>query len=382
MADSSRKVLLLAGRLDALGEPGALTALLDRLWRHGIAAQVVCSPREESDCRDERVIECPGIGHRWQHMLAVRRLRPDGVVLRPELIHVVQSAIAPAGLALAERWGVPYIQAVDEFLGPRDRLRVSKRWCRVVAAASEELADDLAGHYGVPAELLTVVAPGVPLPEAGAEIAPERANRVAVIGTAGPLVPASGFAVFLSAARRVLDEGVDAEFVIAGQGEDEVDLRRRADRLRIADRVTFAGHSVVGLRYWHVLDVFCQTSLVPTVGRHLAMAMVSAVPSIASDMDGLRSLVEHGVTGLRVPADDSAALARTILTLLGDPEQARRLGRQGRERILRRFHPDENARALADLYHALLEREPHESAPPRPLGQPFSSSSLAATRRS
>ena len=36
---------------------------------------------------------------------------------------------------------------------------------------------------------------------------------------------------FLAAARRVLDSGVDAEFVIAGQGEDEVDLRRRADRL-------------------------------------------------------------------------------------------------------------------------------------------------------
>jgi glycosyltransferase involved in cell wall biosynthesis len=374
--------LLLAGRLDALGEPGAMTALLDRLGRHDITAQVVCAAREETDGHDERVIECPAIGHRWQHVLAVRKLRPDDVVRRPELIHVLHTAIAPAGLALAERWGVPYIQGVDEFLGPRDRLRISKRWCRVVAAASEELAGDLVSHYGVPAAFVDVVAPGVPLPEAGADFAPARANRVAVIGTAGPLVPASGFAVFLSAARRVLDEGVDAEFVIAGQGEDEVDLRRRADRLRIADRVTFAGQSVVGLRFWHVLDVFCQTSLVPTVGRHLALAMVSGVPSIASDLVGLHSLVEHGVTGLRVPADDSAALARTIVSLLGDPEQARALGRQARERILRRFHPDERARDLAELYHALLEREPHESSPPRPIGQPFSSASLAATRRS
>ena len=50
---------------------------------------------------------------------------------------------------------------------------------------------------------------------------------------------------------------VDAEFVIAGQGEAEVDLRRRAARLRIADRLTFAARCFVGPRFWTVLDIFC-----------------------------------------------------------------------------------------------------------------------------
>jgi hypothetical protein len=44
----------------------------------------------------------------------------------------------------------------------------------------------------------------------------------------------------------VLDAGIDAEFVIAGQGESEFNLRRRAERLRIADRTTFAGRNVIG----------------------------------------------------------------------------------------------------------------------------------------
>jgi glycosyltransferase involved in cell wall biosynthesis len=262
--------------------------------------------------------------------------------------------MGPVGLALAEHWRLPYIQTVDEFLGPGERLRVSRAWCRRLVAVSPDLADDLARGFGVPPAFLSVVCRGISFPETAAGPAPARTTRVPVIGTAGPLVATSGFATFLNAARRVLDAGIDAEFVIAGQGEDEVDLRRRADRLRIADRVTFASHSLEGLRFWDVLDVFCHTSLIPTVGRALAMAMAAGVPSIASDVRGLRALVEHEVTGVRVPPNNSTALAATILSLLGDREGAGRLGRLGREVVLRDFQPDDEARGLEAVYRSVV----------------------------
>jgi glycosyltransferase involved in cell wall biosynthesis len=176
-----------------------------------------------------------------------------------------------------------------------------------------------------------------------------------VIGAAGPLVAASGFATFLNAAKHVIEAGVDAEFVIAGQGEDEVDLRRRADRLKITERVTFAGIPLVGLRFWDVLDLYCQPSLVPSVGRTLATALSFGVPSIASDIEGLRALVTHEHNGLRVAPGDSGSLARTILRLLDDPELAGALGLQGQADILRECHPDVEARGLVDVYQAALD---------------------------
>jgi glycosyltransferase involved in cell wall biosynthesis len=211
----------------------------------------------------------------------------------------------------------------------------------------------LKSSFGILSPFVSVVYPGISTPGDETDI-PVQTGRVPVIGTAGPLVASSGFATFLSAARRVLDAGVDAEFVIAGQGEDEVDLRRRAARLKIADRVTFAGQPVVGLRFWSVLDVFCQTSLTPTVGRTLATAMASGVPCVATDIEGLRTLVTHEETGLRVPPNDSSALAATILSLLGDPVRARRLGRQGRALIRRDFDPEAEAQTLACLYESVL----------------------------
>jgi glycosyltransferase involved in cell wall biosynthesis len=352
MGGPARSILLLADRLGVHDEGWSVRPFLDRLGRHGFDAQVLCVEAAGDAAADVRVVGAPGLGRRWRLPLAVRALRFGERLNVPDLLHVLQSRMADAGLAIAEHWGLPVVQTVDEFVAPGGRLRLSRRWCRRLVATGRALADELTAGLGVPAGLVAVVNPGIEAPEAAP--AGERGDRVPVIGTAGPLVSGSGFATFLNAARRVIDAGADAEFVIAGQGEDEVDLRRRAHRLRIADRVTFAGIPVVGLRFWSVLDVYCQTALVPSAGRALATALAFGVPSVASDLAGLRALIDPGRTGLRVPPGDAGALASTILALLADPEGARRLGREGRAFILREFDPEAEARQLAQVYRDAL----------------------------
>ena len=354
MIEPVRSVLLLAEGLGVHDDGRPIGAFLDRLESLGVDAQVVCVEAAGDAAADVRVVESPGLAHRWRLPLAVRGLRFGERINRPDLLHVLQSRMGEAGLAVAEHWRVPYVQTVDEFVPDEGRLRVSKRWCKRLVATSRELADDLRVQLRVPVSFVEVVNPGIEAPEA---LAPRDARRrVAVIGTAGPLVASSGFATFLNAARRVVDAGVDAEFVIAGQGEDEVDLRRRADRLKIADRVTFAGIPVVGLRYWTVLDVFCQPSLVPSVGRTLATALAFGVPAVASDTDGLRALVSpERNNGLRVPPGESGPLARAILDLLAEPDRARALGAEGRAMILRDYRPDAEAKRLAEIYASVLD---------------------------
>jgi glycosyltransferase involved in cell wall biosynthesis len=354
MAEPPRSILLLADRLGTHDEGWSVRPFLDRLALHGISAQVLCAAAAGDAAHDPRVIVARGLGHRWRMPLTVRALRFGEHLARPELLHVLQSRIGEAGLAIAEHWRIPVVQAVDEFVPTGGRLRLSRRWCRRLVTTSRELADELIGALGVPPEWVAVINPGIEAPED----APARArgSRVPVIGTAGTLVAGSGFATFLNAARKVIDAGIDAEFVIAGQGVDEVDLRRRAHRLRIADRVTFAGIPVVGLRFWSVLDVYCHTALIPTVGRTLATALAFGVPSIASDIGGLRALVEHGRNGLLVPPGDSSALAAQILAVLSDHNAATALGRAGRELILREYNPEIEALLLASVYRDALAR--------------------------
>jgi glycosyltransferase involved in cell wall biosynthesis len=355
MADPVMNVLLLATRLRANDDGRPIAPLLDRLSRRGTSAEVLCVSAEIIPEVDVRVVECPGLRDRWQRALTVRRLHQDGGVRRPDLMHVLDPEMGPVALDLADRWRIPYVQSVEDFPDPMTAVRVSRRWCRRLIASCGELVTDLHGSLGIPEDALALVPPGIAAPdEAPVRPAP---GRVPVIGTAGPLTARSGFATFLGAARRVIDAGTEAEFVIAGGGADEVDLRRRADRLGIADRVTFAGNPALGGRLWNVLDVYCQTSIAPTVGRTLAVALAFGVPSIASDIEGLRPFLTHEVTGLRVPPGDPSALGQSILALLSDPPLARRLGEAGRAAILRDFTPDAEAEALVDVYRQALSCE-------------------------
>jgi glycosyltransferase involved in cell wall biosynthesis len=202
-------------------------------------------------------------------------------------------------------------------------------------------------------------------------------GRLPVIGTAAALVPGAGISAFLHAARRVVEASIDAEFVVAGVGSSGADLRRLAERLDLADRVTFAEPPARTRPFWQVLDIYCQPSLVPCSGQSVITALSWAVPTITTDVPGLRTWVTDGATGVRVTPGDSEDLARAILALLATPEKAIRLGRSGRERVARECEPGKHAAHLSTLYRRVVGRQDgaRSTAEPQPvsfraLGQP------------
>jgi len=80
-----------------------------------------------------------------------------------------------------------------------------------------------------------------------------------------------------------------------------------------------------------------------------ALALGRAV--LASDIDGNRSLVEHGVTGLLF--DGPEDLAAQADRLLGDPELRWRLGEAGRARVAARFGPARELDGYLTVYAQL-----------------------------
>jgi glycosyltransferase involved in cell wall biosynthesis len=82
--------------------------------------------------------------------------------------------------------------------------------------------------------------------------------------------------------------------------------------------------------------------------------MATALPVIATDVGGNGELIEHGVTGTLVPAQDVDALARAMLDDLADPQAARRRGRAARRAVERRFSLGSMVAAYGNLYDRLL----------------------------
>jgi glycosyltransferase involved in cell wall biosynthesis len=69
-----------------------------------------------------------------------------------------------------------------------------------------------------------------------------------------------------------------------------------------------------------------------TLGFVAVEAMIVGTPVVASDVGGLREIVQHGSTGLLVPPGDPGALAAALDGLLDDPEQRKRMGAAARKR--------------------------------------------------
>ncbi len=352
MAEVGAEIVFLAGRLVDRDEIRSHRALADRLGRLGFSTRMICSS-VAPDHGIANLTEWPPLGRRWWLPWSSRGLEAlagfEFPTARPVWLHVLGAGMADAGLDLAERRHLPYVLSVDEFPRRDARLRLSRAWCRGLIVGNPELAQALVRDYGVPPHFLWIIPRGIVEPERSEWTIPG-STKVPVVGAVGPLIPGSGFATFLNAARRVVDLGYDAEFLLAGQGEGETDLRRRAERLRIADRFTFVDDKTSNLTFWEVLDVYCQTSVSPTAGRSLAIAQAHGVPSIASDVEGLRSLVDGQNWGLRIPHGDPGLLAQAIITVLSSPSQARRLSEAGRAAVLRDHNPDREAERLAELY--------------------------------
>lgn len=93
-------------------------------------------------------------------------------------------------------------------------------------------------------------------------------------------------------------------------------------------------------------------ALLPTItGSGLSVileAMASARPVVVTDNPGLSRYVQHGETGILVPAGDTAKFARALDELLGDPAYAQEMGLKAAKAVREMFTSEVMARHLAE----------------------------------
>ncbi len=275
----------------------------------------------------------------------------------PDLLHIQSRRVWEDGRWLARHLQRPYIVTVHDHLHSQETFRVDPRWCRKVIAVSDSVKTDLLKRTSLREDQVTVIHTGVSIPS-DEELPPlSLAEQVPVVGTAGPLEAVKGFPFFLGAAQQVLSSGRDVEFLIAGAGPQEFNLRRLARELGIAEKVTFVPNLSELSESLSAMDIFCLPSLQQGLGTIMLEPMAMAKPVIAASVGGVYSIIEDGVTGLLTPPSNSEALAGRILELINNPQRAAEIGRAGRARVQQEFNVDKMIRETVELYRELLGLE-------------------------
>ncbi len=99
--------------------------------------------------------------------------------------------------------------------------------------------------------------------------------------------------------------------------------------------------------------IFAMPSDHETFGKTYLEAWSAGLPVIAGDIPPLREVVREGIDGLHV-ANEPRAIAYAILSLLSDPDRARRMGAAGRERLRREFSWPAVATRTQTAYEAAI----------------------------
>jgi glycosyltransferase involved in cell wall biosynthesis len=159
-----------------------------------------------------------------------------------------------------------------------------------------------------------------------------------IVGVSASLTALKDHDTFLRAAQIISGTMPQVKYFILGDGPLRQELEKLAGELGIESRVLFLGNQTEVSPYLSVFDIVCLTSNQPEgCSNAILEAMALGKPVVATRVGGNVELVEDGKTGLLVPVQNPKALADAILYILNNPEQAKEMGKQGKNRVAKNF---------------------------------------------
>ncbi|MBJ7381586.1 MAG: glycosyltransferase family 4 protein [Acidimicrobiia bacterium] len=320
--------------------------------------------RIASSRRDASIILVPSISgvRDLRAMQATRRaLKAD----QCDILHLSLSTPWACRYAILAAASIPRIKsvAVEQLVMPLPTRRVCflKRWSSKTLAAhiavGRASARDLEEDAGLPRGSIRTIHNGVPIPRNAHDKPPRSrttqtnppSNRKQIV-TLARLDHVKGLDLLQDA----LVELPNVYAVVLGEGPERANLEKRAIELGLNERFTLMGWSDDARSILDDADLFVLPSRAEGLPLSICEAMFAELAVVACDVGSVREVVEHGVTGLVVPADDSSALGDAIASLLADESLRRSMGSAGLAVATAEFTAEAMARKYEAIYSQIL----------------------------
>jgi glycosyltransferase involved in cell wall biosynthesis len=173
----------------------------------------------------------------------------------------------------------------------------------------------------------------------------------------GQMIARKGVDLLLAAFDRLVATGANVQLLLVGR---EADLPKFMQAISTAarKRVRYEGFKAPESlpEYFGGSDAFVLPSRHDGWGVVVNQALAAGLPVITSDAVGAGlDLVENGVNGMCVAANDVEALYRALETVVGSPDIAARWGQNSREKALT-LTPEVGAEKWVHVFDTLLTR--------------------------
>ncbi|MBI5336190.1 MAG: glycosyltransferase [Mycolicibacterium rufum] len=344
--------VLTASRVDAGGAGGGY--------------RVLPLPRESADDRSAEDL-MPMIGDIGRFLI------DDWTGDPPDAVHCHGWAYGMAAQLAAKQRPVPIVQAFPQLAtrqrpggdapathstGVKMETLLARNATLVTTACTDEMHEVI--RRGCPRARVSVVPSGVDVDahSVDGDIAARGPERHRIVALAQDFSPAQGLHQVLG----ILPSLPAADLVVIGDsGPDRDDARRlraTAERLGVSGRVhtvTTADDREIASWLRSADVAVCPAPYDPDT-RTVLRAMACGAAVIATETGGPRDAVISEVTGLLVPADNPAALSRSLRSMLAQNVLRQGMGLAGRARARSRYSWDRVATDAEVVYDAAARR--------------------------
>jgi len=174
-----------------------------------------------------------------------------------------------------------------------------------------------------------------------------------VIGGVGRLAEVKNPRVFLKVAAKFLEHNPRTNFVIAGTGPLEAELRELAASLGISDSVQFLGHITDRVHLYRALDVLLITSDSEGTPMTLLEAMSCGVPVVSSAVGGIPEVCQNNRDALLVPPGDVVGFTDALKRLHGEWGLSGKLAENARSKVVQQYEIRGLVRRIEGIYAEL-----------------------------
>jgi glycosyltransferase involved in cell wall biosynthesis len=178
-----------------------------------------------------------------------------------------------------------------------------------------------------------------------------------VITNVGILRSVKGHEVTLKSVKTVIAVFPNAKFLIVGDGPRKDALVNFTNELDISRHVIFTGFVENIPEIYSFSDVAVLSSLSEGLPQSLLQAMAAGVPVVATKVGGVPEVVLHEKTGVLTEPGDHEGLARGIIRILNNPDEAVQFTRNAKDLVLKEHSVHHMVDKIEGLYMSLLNQK-------------------------
>jgi glycosyltransferase involved in cell wall biosynthesis len=176
-----------------------------------------------------------------------------------------------------------------------------------------------------------------------------------VVGLVAYFKEVKNLPLFVEVAERLVQQGIDAHFVLVGDGPERPRIEQLITQKGLDSRFTLPGLCETPLIWYQAFDILLLTSYSEALPLTILEAAACEVPAVAADVGGVRDVIVEGVTGFIAPSGDVMRLADSVKQLIESPPLRLQMGHAARERVIRCFSSEVMAQQYIELFRQIVQ---------------------------